>query len=74
MDGEIVGVQRKRASLGIVLRLADGALRIWLLLETWRERTRQRRALLALDAHLLKDIGLSQADALREGSKPFWKD
>jgi uncharacterized protein YjiS (DUF1127 family) len=42
-------------------------------LERWAERRRQRRALLALDHHLLKDIGLSTADAWQEGTKPFWR-
>jgi uncharacterized protein YjiS (DUF1127 family) len=41
--------------------------------EGWLERRRQRRALLALDDKLLKDIGLSQADAWQEGHKPFWR-
>jgi len=45
--------------------------------QTWlRERYavyRQRRALLALDAVMLKDIGISRADAVAEGSKPFWR-
>ena len=34
---------------------------------------RQRRELLALDDRMLKDIGLSRADAFREGRKPFWR-
>lgn len=33
---------------------------------------RQRRALLTLDNAMLKDIGISRADALQEGRKPFW--
>jgi uncharacterized protein YjiS (DUF1127 family) len=41
--------------------------------ERWAERHRQRRALLALNDPMLKDIGLSTADAWREGSKPFWR-
>ncbi|MBL8259528.1 MAG: DUF1127 domain-containing protein [Candidatus Competibacteraceae bacterium] len=45
----------------------------WLKLCGWRELYRQRRALLALDDAMLKDIGISRVDALREGSKPFWR-
>lgn len=41
---------------------------------TWLERIRQRRALLALDDWVLKDIGLSRADVMRESDKPFWRD
>ncbi|MGB5065659.1 MAG: DUF1127 domain-containing protein [Candidatus Competibacter sp.] len=29
--------------------------------------------MLALDDRMLKDIGISRTDALREGSKPFWR-
>ena len=42
----------------------------------WIERSRQRRQLgeLAyLNNYLLKDIGLSQEEALREAAKPFWR-
>jgi uncharacterized protein YjiS (DUF1127 family) len=42
-------------------------------LERWAERHRQRRALLALSDSLLKDIGISYADAWQEGRKPFWR-
>lgn len=35
---------------------------------------RQRRRLLELEDHLLKDIGISRADPLQEGRKPFWYD
>jgi hypothetical protein len=36
-------------------------------------RARQRRALMALDDHLLKDIGISRADAVREWRKAPWR-
>jgi uncharacterized protein YjiS (DUF1127 family) len=38
------------------------------------ERARQRRALLALDDWMLKDIGLSRADAQHEYVKRFWQE
>lgn len=38
----------------------------------WRRyRTRQRIA--GLDSHLLKDIGVSYAEAETEANKPFWQ-
>ena len=43
------------------------------LLATWQERRRQRRALEALPDHLLRDIGVSRADAGNEADKPFWR-
>lgn len=54
------------------LSLQERFLRAWTTLEGWSERRRQRRALLALDDHLLRDIGVSRADAEHEGHKPFW--
>ncbi len=38
----------------------------------WVERGRSRRVLATLDDHQLRDIGISRADALLEGAKPFW--
>ena len=39
------------------------------------ERRRQRAALAAIlaDDRLLKDLGLSRAEALHEVSRPFWR-
>jgi uncharacterized protein YjiS (DUF1127 family) len=42
-------------------------------LETWTERSRQRRALRELPEHAMRDMALSQADVEGEASKPFWK-
>lgn len=39
----------------------------------WIERSRQRQYLRELDAHLLKDIGVSPGDARAEAEKPFWR-
>jgi uncharacterized protein YjiS (DUF1127 family) len=36
------------------------------------ERNSQRRALSELDDHLLKDIGITRLQALKEAGKPAW--
>jgi uncharacterized protein YjiS (DUF1127 family) len=64
------------AQKALPLRLRPG-LTGWLLrtidlMLSWQEVARQRRALLALDERLLKDIGITRADAEREASRPFW--
>jgi uncharacterized protein YjiS (DUF1127 family) len=43
------------------------------LVARWIERTRQRKALAALDDQTLRDIGITRLDAAREAEKPFWK-
>lgn len=45
-------------------------------LRLWIGRSRQRRQLCELaefDDHLLRDIGVSREQALREAAKPFWR-
>jgi uncharacterized protein YjiS (DUF1127 family) len=64
------------ARKALPLRLRPG-LAAWLLRAIeqvlgWQEVARQRRSLLELDERLLKDIGITRADALREASRPFW--
>ena len=39
----------------------------------WRRRARSRRELLALNDHMLKDIGITRIDAQYEAAKPFWR-
>lgn len=41
--------------------------------EVWRERQRGRRLLAQMDAHDLKDLGLSVSDIYVEVEKPFWR-
>lgn len=48
--------------------------RAWKQVERWWTLARQRRALARLDRRMLKDIGLSRADALAESVRPFWDD
>jgi uncharacterized protein YjiS (DUF1127 family) len=40
----------------------------------WRERARQRRALREMGDHMLRDIGITRAEASGEAAKPFWRD
>ena len=63
-SGPLRDVPTRRQS--VVLRVFDSFLR-------WQDRARQRHMLAGLDDHLLKDIGLSRADAAQESAKPFWR-
>ena len=47
--------------------------RVKLHLKQWLHNWRSRRQLAQLDAAMLKDVGLSRADALAEAGKPFWR-
>ena len=45
----------------------------WLqILVIWQDRAEQRHALSELNDQMLKDIGVSRADAYKELRKPFW--
>ncbi len=48
------------------------AVRLVLALLRWHELAQQRRRLLSLDDRMLKDIGITRAEAMREGMRPFW--
>ena len=45
----------------------------WLLVSSWIERSRQRKALAALNDHELRDIGITRVEAAREAEKRFWR-
>jgi uncharacterized protein YjiS (DUF1127 family) len=38
----------------------------------WQRRAQERHTLMSLDQRMLRDIGVSFADADREARKPFW--
>jgi uncharacterized protein YjiS (DUF1127 family) len=42
-------------------------------LAEWRERSEQRKHLAGMNERMLKDVGISRADAAREANKPFWR-
>ena len=41
-------------------------------LYTWQQRYRMRRELAHPDERLLRDMGISRYDAVREARRPFW--
>jgi uncharacterized protein YjiS (DUF1127 family) len=49
------------------LRRARATVRLW------QERSQARHELLALDDHLLRDVGLTPYDVRMEAYKPFWR-
>jgi uncharacterized protein YjiS (DUF1127 family) len=43
------------------------------MLDAWR-RQRTRHAIQSLSPHMLRDIGITYADAENEANKPFWRE
>jgi uncharacterized protein YjiS (DUF1127 family) len=46
---------------------------IWTVLLRWQEREEMRSRLADMDDRILKDVGLTREDLLREIAKPFWR-
>ena len=55
------------------IRPGSLVVRVFGALLDWNDRYRQRLHLGQLDDRMLRDIGLSRADALSEHEKPFWR-
>jgi uncharacterized protein YjiS (DUF1127 family) len=75
MSAQLARASAARARYGRPLE-GHSALKAPLrMLGVWLARSRQRRVLreLALDRHLMRDIGLNPEQALREAAKPFWR-
>jgi len=57
--------------------VSSSSIDAWLrTLGFWIDRSRQRRQLgelAELNSYLLKDIGVSREEAMREAEKPFWQ-
>lgn len=54
--------------------LSDAGNHFVMTLREWSRRNRERAELAALDDRMLKDIGLTRADAEFLGNKPFWRE
>ncbi len=68
---DLPGELRRHAALDALSDAAD-----WLLamVREWRRRGRERGQLAALDDRMLRDIGLTRADAEFLANKPFWRE
>ena len=55
-------------------RAAHSSVRpsLWQRIAAWNRVARERRRLLEMDDHILKDIGLTREEAYREAMRPFW--
>jgi uncharacterized protein YjiS (DUF1127 family) len=54
--------------------LAEPSPSLWETLRAAWGRHRSRRRIAQLDPQMLKDIGVSYAEAEAEANKPFWRD
>ena len=53
--------------------LASVAVFAAVVLVSWAERRKSRKALAALDDRLLEDVGLTPSQARLESARPFWR-
>jgi uncharacterized protein YjiS (DUF1127 family) len=65
--------EARRRNRAFTPRAPGAVLRLWRLVRLWYERDRQRNALAKLDDRMLRDIGITRVDAMRECRKPFWR-
>ena len=65
----------RRAGTEFASRVSFGRIAVDLarLFALWRERSRQRRALMKLDERMLRDVGIGRIEADNEARKWFWQ-
>ncbi len=66
-EGRLIRAAASKAIAALARRVVNTLL-------TWDERARMRHQFESLDDRLLKDIGLTRTDTLRESGKPFWRE
>ena len=65
------GALRRHAARDALSDAAEWVFATW---REWRRRTRERAQLAGLDERMLRDIGLTRADAEFLANKPFWRE
>jgi uncharacterized protein YjiS (DUF1127 family) len=65
--------QIRRAAEHVLGSARDAVVRFFDTGAEWQGRAMERRHLMELDTRLLRDAGLTQADAAAEYAKPFWR-
>jgi uncharacterized protein YjiS (DUF1127 family) len=68
------GLPRRRRQHDAVAALEDATRWVFASFGEWRQRSRERAELAALDDRSLADIGLTRGDAEFLANKPFWKE
>jgi uncharacterized protein YjiS (DUF1127 family) len=68
------GIPRETLWRAYPRRLSDFLRAVGARLREWRRRRDGRLELSRLDERMLRDIGLTRADADYEISKPFWRE
>ena len=73
--------ERRRASAVAAARtrialddLGDAVQWAFATVGKWRRRLRERDQLGRMDDRMLKDIGITRAEALRLSTRPFWRE
>jgi len=61
-------------SLSVWSRLRRRAAGVAEMLFVWHARSSDRQRLLAMDGHMLRDIGVAKIAVQQEPMKPFWRN
>ena len=56
------------------MTILQRSVSVWQRWALYRKRYRQRQEMMRLSDHMLKDIGVSRYDIMREAEKPFWRE
>lgn len=58
---------------GLAATLASAPVYLINTLSRWNRRSLERKNLADMDAHFLRDMGITSEDVRREINKPFWQ-